>query len=66
MVILKNFKANSYPNIHQDAPNCTIYKNVLEDHTPSPLAKRMERHANFINLVKNMTSPPPIPRCVIP
>ena len=54
MVILKNFKANSYPNIHQDAPNCTIYKNVLEDHTPSPLANRMEQQANFINLVKKM------------
>ena len=32
--ILKNKKSD--PNIHQNAPNCTIYKNFLRGHAPEP------------------------------
>ena len=34
-------------NIHQDAPNYTIFKKFSGEHAPKPLAKRMERHANL-------------------
>ena len=34
-------KTKSDPNIHQNAPNCTILKNFLEGACPrTPLAKR--------------------------
>ena len=72
MVLFKIFQCKkSDPNIHQNAPNCSIFKNFLGGACPrTPLAKRMAspcaayvalRHASFHISKKNSWPPLPNP-----
>ena len=39
MILFEILSKKSDPNIHQNAPNCTIFKNFLRGHTPEPPSK---------------------------
>ena len=60
MVLFKIFLSKkSYPNIHQNAPNCIIFKKFLGGACPrTPLAKRM---ASLFQISKENSCPPPLP-----
>ena len=58
MILFEIFLSKkSDPNIHQNPPNCTIFKNFLAGACPrTPLASR---HANFQISQKKILGPPP-------
>ena len=68
MILFEIFLSKkSDPNIHQNAPNCTIFKNFLGGACPrTPLAKRMASPCaaccfatcKFPNLKKKILGPP--------
>ena len=77
MVLFEIFKSKkSYQNIHQNAPNCTIFKNFLVGGAcpRTPLAKRMASPCaacyfatcKFPNLKKTFLGPPPSQILVTP
>ena len=53
------FSSKFDPNIHQNAPNCTIFRIFFGGACPrTPLAKHMASR-KFPNLKKNILAPPP-------
>ena len=60
MVLFEIFLSKkSYPNIHQNAPNCTIFKKFSGGHALEP-PHVASRHANF-QISKKKNSWPPLP-----
>ena len=60
---MKFLKTKSDPNIHQNAPNCTILKKILGGACPrTPLAKRMASPCKISNSEKYIFCPPCMPK----
>ena len=61
MVIFKNFQTKSDPNVHQNAPNCTILKKFSLACPRTPYLNSMSLRDMQISISKKIILAPPLP-----